>query len=43
MDEAEKLNALQELLTEAYVEYVNQRRRKVGDNKSICINTITGV
>ena len=33
MEEAEKLNSLQELLTEKYLEYVNQRRRKVGDNE----------
>ena len=33
MEEAEKLNALQELLTEAYVDYVSQHRRKVGDNE----------
>jgi transcriptional regulator with XRE-family HTH domain len=33
MESAEKLNALQALLTEAYLEYVNQRRRKVGDNE----------
>jgi len=33
MEEAEKLNQFQALLTEAYLEYVNQRRRKVGDNE----------
>ena len=33
MEEAEKLNQLQSLLTEAYLEYVNQHRRKVGDNE----------
>jgi transcriptional regulator with XRE-family HTH domain len=33
MEEQEKLNALQSLLTEAYLDYVNQRRRKVGDNE----------
>jgi transcriptional regulator with XRE-family HTH domain len=33
MEESEKLNALQALLTEKYLEYVNQHRRKVGDNE----------
>lgn len=33
MEEQEKLNSLQTLLTEAYLDYVNQRRRKVGDNE----------
>ena len=33
MEESEKLNQLQALLTEGYLEYVNQRRRKVGDNE----------
>jgi len=33
MEEQEKLTELQALLTEAYLEYVNQRRRKVGDNE----------
>ena len=33
MEEAEKLNQLQALLTEAYLMYVNQHKRKVGDNE----------
>ena len=33
MEEAEKLNALQELLTDAYVEYVGKRHRKVSDTE----------
>lgn len=33
MEESEKLNALQALLTEKYLDYVNQHRRKVGDNE----------
>jgi transcriptional regulator with XRE-family HTH domain len=33
MEEQERLNALQALLTEAYLDYVNVHRRKVGDNE----------
>src|SRR5512139_2351207 len=33
MNDEDKLNALQEFLMEAYVEYVSQRRQKVSDNQ----------
>lgn len=33
MDDGEKLNALQELLMEAYVDYVSRHKRKVSDNE----------
>lgn len=33
MDDGERLNQLQELLMEAYVEYVSKHKRKVSDNE----------